>query len=132
MPESVTLPDVEAAVVAHLKAAPTGATKVATEVPSTLPAKFLRVLSLGGPPRTDRVIDRPIVSVEAWADTALNAWDVMAKADAAMDALDRGASTTIRGCRALSRPYRNDDPTTGRPRYLARYQLTMRASTTTI
>lgn len=132
MAELITLQNVEAILVAHLAASSTGATTIASDVPDTVPAKFLRVLSLGGPARRDRVIDRPIVSLEAWGPKGkpMDAWSVIAKADAVMNALADGTVSTVAHCAPIGRPYRSDDITTGRPRFVCNYQVTLRALTT--
>jgi hypothetical protein len=132
MAEQITLQNVEAILVPYLTTAATGATSVTSDIPDPTPAKYLRVLSFGGPARRDRVIDRPIVSLEAWGPKGkpMDAWAVMAKADAAMNALADGALATVAHGAAIGRPYRSDDPTTGRPRFVCNYQITIRATTT--
>lgn len=68
MTELVAAPDVEAALVAHIRsalAARDASAHVATTVPNPRPNRLIRVTRKGGP-RRNIVTDSPLVVVEAW------------------------------------------------------------------
>ena len=108
-------PDVEAAVLSVV-AAP-----AATRVPQTMPAAFTRVSVVGGA-RTNLIQGRPVVLVECWATTDL---DALHRAEAAWQALDSAQHATSGGVWFggidLSWPVAYADPST--PTHY-RYQFT--------
>lgn len=117
---------VDATVVAYLKPLLTGVT-VATQTPTTIPAKFAHVVLAGGGGRRELVLHDATVAVEAWADTYALAADLMALIDAHM-LNARFASTVIRDVQSFGAPVSLSLPDSPKFRLTATYQVTVRAS----
>lgn len=76
MSELVAAPDIEAALVAHIRSALTarGApAHVGTTIPNPRPNRLVRVTRMGGP-RRNLVTDAPVVVFEAWEASTVAAY----------------------------------------------------------
>lgn len=116
-------PDAESMLVAFLKTVVT--VPVSTRVPQTRPASFVRVWRTGGA-AVNRVLDRPTITVQAWADSSVDAAELARKCREAL----LSKSTTmplVRGVEEQTGPYSDPDPETGIPRYSLTVRLSVRA-----
>lgn len=116
-------PDVEARLVGYLaEALPVS---VSTRVPNPRPSRFVRVWRTGGPV-TLRVMDRPVVTVEAWGADEVGAHDL---AEQARSLLLDGARRRTAGLHtvAVQSMYSDPDPDTGIPRYTITATVSVRA-----
>lgn len=112
-----SFPDVESRHVAWLT--PIAAVDVVTEVPAERPAEFVRCWVTGGSAQ-QRVLDRPTMTVQAWALTAVAA--------AAIATRCRDAFLARYGAAAeITRPYFDPDPE-GIPRYSFSFRVRNRAT----
>ena len=78
MTELVAAPDIEAALVAHVRAALAArgvSAHVGTTVPNPRPTQLVRMTRQGGP-RRNIVTDSPLVVVEAWDANTVAAFDL--------------------------------------------------------
>lgn len=127
---SPTLPDAEALVVAFLKART--AVPVATRVPAkNRPPVFIRAWRTGGA-ATNRIIDRPQITVQAWGPTA-NATDVASELGQKCRRLlfnEYTGMRLVRRVEEVSGLYYDPDPDTGHARYTFTVALTVRAGRT--
>ena len=105
--------DAERTLVDYLNGAGVGATAY-YDVPSDRPASFLVVERTGGP-RTDIVVERPMLDVQCWATERR---DAALLADAVADAL-RAMPDEVPGCfhAGITSTYRDTDLESGTPRY---------------
>ena len=105
--------DAERTLVDYLNGADVGATAY-YDVPSDRPASFVVVERTGGP-RTDIVVERPMLDVQCWAH---NRRDAALLADAVADAL-RAMPDAVAECfhANLTSTYRDADLESGTPRY---------------
>lgn len=117
-------PDVEAMVLTFL--ADRVDAPVQTSVPDDRPDRFVRLWRNGGT-SSNRVIDRPQVTVEAWS---LDSVDASELAEACRSALLHHASemSLVRGASEVSGPYSVSDEATESPRYRFTVALTVRAT----
>jgi hypothetical protein len=119
MAEVLLTPDVEAAAVTYLREKlGVLADKVATKVPSTMPAKMVRV-SLTGGSRENLVSEQVQVTVECWADTEILASNLARTAQAHMFAANGSllGSVWVRRVSSVGGVQLFPDPDTTRPRY---------------
>ena len=100
--------------------------EVGTTVPKPRPPLFLRAWRNGGP-AANRVVDRPLVTLEAWSEDSTVAADLLSAARSAL-MNDYTAMPLVRGVREISGPYFTPDPESGTPRYRCSLQLTVRAT----
>lgn len=131
--EVIVGPDVEAIVVSYLNAeleARDNVARFATKVPATKPAVFGRVLRTGGV--RDFVIDRPQLTVEAWAKKAVDAIALMQLTRGLMHAIDQVTyqSVTYQFYRPeeFSGPANLPDPDSGWERYTETFSVGVRAT----
>lgn len=104
----------------------TGAT-----IPSPRPARFLRLLRVGGP-ALNRAVDRPLFSVEAWAGTEGSALELaQAARDAALEGLSgrhADPAAVVHRVEEAAGPGVLPDPTTGQSRSVFQISFTIRAA----
>ena len=119
----MTFPDIEALVLSFLAARVD--VPVHTSVPSERPPAFVLLWRNGGA-SSNRVVDRPQVTVEAWSQDSVQASEL---AELCRSALLNDASTMPNVSRSteISGPYSTTDETTETPRYRFTTQLTVRA-----
>ena len=105
--------DAEREVVDYLNGAGVGATAY-YDVPADRPESFVVVERTGGP-RTDIVVERPMLDVQCWASGRR---DAALLADAVADAL-RAMPDAVAGCfhAGVTSTYRDTDLESGTPRY---------------
>lgn len=115
---------VDAMVRAFLK--PVAGVPVHVSVPGTRPASFVRVFRNGGG-AANRVLDRPVVTVEAWAADSVAAAEL---ADKCRHALlnDYEGMPLVRGVEEITGPYFIPDPESEVPRYRFSVRLFVRAA----
>lgn len=126
MAEVLLTPDVEAAAVTYLREKLGAlADKVATKVPSTMPAKMVRV-SLTGGSRDNLVSEQVQLTVECWADTEILASNLARTAQAHMFAANGAllGSVWVRRVSSVGGVQLFPDPDATKPRY----QFTVRWS----
>lgn len=118
------LPDVEALMIAFLKPV-IAPVKVATKVPSTRPASFVRVYRTGGS-AVNRILEEAQITVDAWAATEVAAFEL---ASSCREALLNDASRMplVRGATETGGLYFSPDPDTNTPRYRFTVALRVRA-----
>ena len=120
-------PDAEALAITFLTSK-VGVVPVASKVPATRPAKFVRVWRTGGA-SMNRILDRPILTVQAWAaDTATASALAQDCREAFFD--DYTQMPLVRGVEEVSGVYFDPDPSTGTDRYTFSVQLQVRAHRT--
>ena len=97
---------------------------VSVIVPEGRPAEFVRAWRTGGGP-INRVLDEPLVTVQAWAASAARAEDI---ARECLHALlnDYTQMPLVRGMEILSGPYMDPDPESRSPRYSINARLRVR------
>ena len=102
---------------------------VSTKIPADpKPAQFIRVQRTGGT-RQNRVSDRPLLAVEAWAPTAPQASALMTDLRSAMAALEGRAiaGVTVYDVAEVGGPVNLPHPTvTDRQRYTATFEIQIR------
>ena len=105
--------DAERSLVDYLNGADVGAAAY-YDVPSSRPESFVVVERTGGP-RTDIVVERPMLDVQCWAQTRR---DAALLADAVADAL-RAMKDVVADCFhvSITSTYRDADLESGTPRY---------------
>lgn len=98
---------------------------VATKVPSSRPASFVRVWRSGGA-AINRVLDQPVMTVQAWASDDGEAAEL---ARVCREALlsDYTSMPLVRGVEEVGGPYFDPDPDTGIDRYTFNMSLQVRA-----
>jgi len=119
------LPDVEAMLVEHLNSAPgvtelAGAGKVSTEMPADPQLPRIRVTLTGGSPQIPGWLHAPRVNLEAFAETKAEAFDLIAAAVEAAEALTDtiAGGMVINLCEQETGLSWSPDPFTDTPRYL--------------
>lgn len=119
----MTFPDIEALVLTFLTQRVN--VPVHTSVPSNRPPAFILLWRNGGA-SSNRVVDRPQVTVEAWSQDSVRASEL---AEQCRSALLNEASTipSVSQSTEISGPYSTTDETTETPRYRFTMQLTVRA-----
>lgn len=118
--------DVEALVVPFIKAR-TGSIPVATKVPATRPATFVRCWVNGGA-AVNRVLEDVQVTVDVWAPSQPAASQLAATIRSAFLHDAQAAMPLVRGVSEVTRPYSHPDETS--ERYRATYSLRVRATRT--
>lgn len=106
--------DVEAAFVSLLS--PLGV-HVSTRIPNPRPVSHVKVTRAGGN-RVNLVLERPLLVLECWAGTSVEAFDLAARA---WQVLDMAEGSTVAGVTfgsmSLASPINMPDPDTTSPRY---------------
>lgn len=97
---------------------------VATLVPKDRPERFVRVWRNGGT-AMNRAVDRPLITVEAWAPTSPAASSLARACRHALLDASR-AMPIVRRVVEISGPYSSPDPESRTPRYRFSVQLTVR------
>ena len=118
--------DVEALVVPFIKAR-TGSVPVATKVPATRPATFVRCWVNGGA-AVNRVLEDVQVTVDVWAPSQPAASQLAGTIRSAFLHDAQAAMPLVRGVSEVTRPYSHPDETS--ERYRATYSLRVRATRT--
>lgn len=119
-------PDVEQMFRDFLLGQISGAVEI--EIPATRPGEFVRVWRSGGG-ALNRVLERPIITVESWAGDFTTAHDRLQEARGAL--LNAGAALPlVRRIEEVSGPYRDPDPDSNTPRYSMTLRPTVRAHRT--
>lgn len=118
-------PDVEAMVRGFLsmKVAPV---KVHTKVPAARPETFVRAWRTGGA-ATNRVLEQPLVTVQAWAPNTVAASELARQCREAI-LNDYTLMPLVRGVEEVTGPYYDPDLSTGIDRYSLTIQLSVRAA----
>lgn len=120
MGEYLEMPDAEALFAAYLRARM--GIPVGTTVPDPRPGEFIRLIRSGGI-STALTIDRPILLVEAWADSKTRAGQLATQVRAHLHAADTlGGGVTVLRMDEAAGPADLPDPLTGQHRYTATYQ----------
>lgn len=114
-------PDSEALVVQFLQMK-LGAIPVSTKVPKVRPSVFVRVSRSGGA-ASSRVLDQPILTVEAWGDSA---HELIRECREALFN-EYTLMPLVRGVEEVSGPYFSPDPASNVDRYICNVQLQVRA-----
>lgn len=98
---------------------------VSTKVPKDRPTTFVRVWRTGGA-AVNRILDRPMITVQAWAPNSVAASDL---STLCRNLLLAGytAMPLVRGVDETSGPYFDPDPDTNIDRYSFTHQLSVRA-----
>lgn len=112
-------PDAEAEAVAFLN--PIAGVPVGTRVPNPRPDSFVRVWRTGG--TATRILDRPILTVQAWGKSEN---DTVAPSELAQKCRDAYLARNPQV--EASGPYYDPDPTTGIARYTFNVQPNIRAN----
>jgi hypothetical protein len=99
---------------------------VVTKVPKSRPGEFVRVWRTGGA-ASSRVLDRPIITVQAWAANSARASDLASRC---RDLLLGGYTgmRLVRYSQEVSGLYYDPDPDSGIDRYTFAHQLNVRAT----
>ncbi|WP_136051202.1 hypothetical protein [Microbacterium sp. K36] len=120
----MSFPDIEAMVRQFLLpiAAPH---KVVVIVPADRPGTFVRLFRNGGA-ASNRIVDRPQVTVEAWAPDSATASDLLNRCRTAL-LNDLARLPLVRGVDEINGPYWTPDPDSETPRYRLTVQITVRA-----
>lgn len=134
MNEMIVRPDPVAAVLIALNAnlATLGQSGVVAyaQVPTTRPAKFVKVTRIGGPV-TGLVVDNAMVNLEAWATTDKQSLDLAAAASAIVNAMAGSVvgTTTVYRVTEFSGPANSPDPASSTPRHTWTVEVACRAGT---
>lgn len=99
--------------------------KVVVTVPDQRPATFVRIFRNGGA-ASNRVVDRPQVTVEAWASDSVAASELLERCRTAL-LNDLSRLPLVRGVDEITGPYWTPDPDSETPRYRLTVQITVRA-----
>ena len=135
MSEIIVAPDAETIIIKYLTtelAAQPGyaTTKAYSKIPATRPTKFVRVLRTGGV--REFVIDRAQITIEAWADKAIDASNLMQLTRGLMHAIDKvtvGAVTyQFYDPQEFSGPANLPDPESDQERYTETFSVGVRAT----
>ena len=106
--------DVEAAFVSLLS--PLGV-HVSTRIPNPRPVSHVKVTRAGGN-RVNLVLERPLLVLECWAGTSVEAFDLAARAWQVLDAAEGSTVAGVTfGSMSLASPINMPDPDTTSPRY---------------
>lgn len=119
----MTFPDVEALVLSFLSSRVP--VPVHTSVPANRPAAFIRLWRNGGA-SSNRAVDRPQVTVEAWSTDSVEASELAEQCRSAL-LNEASAMPNVSRSTEISGPYSTTDETTETPRYRFTMQLTVRA-----
>lgn len=125
MAEVVTFPDVQALVVAFLKAqfAAVGeSAKAAGRVPSPIPARFVRV-DVGSANERNRIVAEPLLILQAYAKSEPEAYALCERARALVRSMPEHDDDRVAGCVASSLPVPFPDPDSSMARYQCTVQL---------
>lgn len=117
-------PDVESLMIQFLR--PVVGVPVHTRVPRARPEKFVLLWRNGGP-AANRVVDRPMVTMEAWAKDSVEASALLETCRNALHN-DTLRAPLVRRVTEITGPYSIPDPDTETPRYRMSVQLTVRAA----
>ncbi|MTE24829.1 hypothetical protein [Microbacterium sp. ZXX196] len=98
---------------------------VRTVVPASRPASFVRAWRTGGT-TLNRVLDEPIVTVQAWASTAAEAEEIARLCHFAF-LNEYTAMPLVRGVETVAGPYSDPDPDSQSPRYSLSVRMRVRA-----
>lgn len=135
MVETLVAPDSETLIVQYLTArlaavSPWTTTKAYTKVPKTRPAAFVRVLRTGG--TRDRFIDRPTLTLESWATTAITASSLAEIVRGFMFAIDTvtysARTYQFYDPQEFSGPANLPDPDSAMERYTETFSVGVRAT----
>lgn len=135
MPEILVAPDAETLIVQYITSelstrSPYTTTKAYTAVPNPRPAMWVRVLRTGG--TRDLMIDRPSITLEAWADTSVAASALMQLVRGLMHAIDQvtysGTTHQFYDPQEFSGPANLPDPLSGQERYTETFSVGVRAT----
>lgn len=120
----MSFPDVEQMVIGFLQ--PRVPVPIRTVVPKNRPKNFLRIYANGGAAQ-NRIVERALITVDAWAADSVVAHDL---AQAARRAFlnDATGMPLVRRVEEQARPYFTPDPDSGTPIYRFSVMLTVRAS----
>lgn len=100
-------------------------TPVVVRVPEDRPREFVRIWRNGGP-ASSRIVDRPMVTVDVWAETEERAAHLADELrHAALRILPQDPH--VRRVTEITGPYDNPDPESGTPRVRFSIQITTRA-----
>lgn len=99
--------------------------KASTQVPTTRPDEFIRVMRAGGPKET-LVTENALIIVEAWALSEARAVTILNLARAVLNAQDG----TLFGVTEISGPNNLPDPTTSGIRYTQTFGVRSRGAVT--
>ena len=101
---------------------------VVIEIPGSRPAVFIRVWRSGGA-AVNRVLERPVITVESWAGDFTTAHDNLQECrDLLLNSGDR--LPLVRRMEEISGPYRDPDPDSNTPRYSMTVRPSVRAART--
>lgn len=133
MPNALRYPDAVAVTNTYLRAALVAAGQavpVVSRVPTTRPAKFVRVMRTGGPETIRRVVDGAQVTVDCWAPGDGEAMDLANLCRQLIHAMgatvQSGAS--VHRVDELGGPADLPDPVSNTPRVTFTVQIQMRGS----
>jgi len=105
--------------------ATTSAPKVVTQVPANRPTKFVRLFRTGGA-ADNRVLERAQLTVQGWATTTGDAFDLASECREAF--LNKYTlMPLVRGVEETGGLHVDPDPDTGTPRYTFTIQLMVRS-----
>jgi hypothetical protein len=116
-------PDVEALLIDYVESRLD--VPVVQMVPHPRPEKFVRLWRNGGPAR-NRIVDRPLITVEGWAADDREAARITENARGLLFACG-GFIPTVRNVTEIAGPYFIPDPDSGIPRFRFTHQITVRA-----
>ena len=123
--EVVTFPDVQALVVAFLKAqfAAVGeSARAASKVPSPIPARFVRV-DVGSANERNRIVAEPLLILQAYAKSEPEAYALCERARALVRVMHEHDDDRVAGCVSSSLPVPFPDPDSSMARYQCTVQL---------
>lgn len=135
MPEVLVAPDAETLIVQYITGelsgrAPYTLVKAYTNVPNPRPSMWVRVLRTGG--TREGVIDRPSITLEAWADTGVAASALMQLVRGLMHAIDQvtysGTTHQFYDPQEFSGPANLPDPESAQERYTETFSVGVRAT----
>lgn len=98
---------------------------VKTRVPASRPAVFVRAWRTGGA-AVNRVLDRPMITVQAWAVTDADAASLAGRCRDLVYGSYTGMSL-VRGVEEVTGLYYDPDPDVNTPRYSFTFQASVRA-----
>lgn len=130
MIETIVFPDAVLVACAAIQAGlPSGVTAYG-RIPKTRPARFVRVLRLGGT-RRDRFVDNATLSIEAWAGTDQASALLASVARAALNAHEGSVvgGATVYTITELSGPANLPDPLSDQSRHTWTVQVAIRGTT---
>lgn len=99
---------------------------IVTTVPKPRPSRFVRLWRNGGA-AANRILDRPMVTIEGWSTDSVDAHEITAACRMAL--LEHSSLLPlVRGVDEITGPYWIPDPESETPRYRFTMQLTVRAA----